>query len=226
MFPKRSDQTELLDGPVPAVELYKNLAELDTINAMLGGYHTSIAALKKVLDKSKEFTIADIGCGGGDTLRHIQDWCVGHDYKVKLEGVDIKRECITYSSEHDATGLIDYINDDYKHYLETHKPDVLHASLFCHHLSDSEIVELVATAVKKKTILVINDLERHPVAYYAIRFLTRLFSRSKLVMNDAPLSVLRGFKTGEWIALLKKAGAKSFSVRKTWAFRHQVIIYG
>ena len=50
----------------------------------------------------------------------------------------------------------------------------------------------------------INDLHRHPLAYHSIRILTSLFSKSYLVKNDAPLSVLRGFKKKELEDLLIK----------------------
>jgi 2-polyprenyl-3-methyl-5-hydroxy-6-metoxy-1,4-benzoquinol methylase len=219
MFPDRSLQPELLDGDVAPSELYVNLRELDAINSMLGGYRTSLNALKKVLNRTREFIIADIGCGGGDTLRKIQAWCLSEHYNVRLQGVDIKKDCVTYSAMHDDTGLIDFIADDYRHYIEHNKVDILHASLFCHHLAEKEIEALIATAVKKKIVLIINDLERHPIAYYSIRLLTRLFS-------DAPLSVLRGFKTREWNRLIRNAGATRYSVRRSWAFRHEVIIYG
>jgi len=46
------------------------------------------------------------------------------------------------------------------------------------------------------------------------------------VKNDAPLSVLRGFKKKEWLEILQRSGATRFSVRNKWAFRHEVIVYG
>ena len=87
-------------------------------------------------------------------------------------------------------------------------------------------MELVRFALKHKAILIVNDLERNPIAYYSIKWLTRLFSKSYLVKNDAPLSVARGFKKREWAAILSKGGATNFTIKNKWAFRHQVIVYG
>ena len=70
----------------------------------------------------------------------------------------------------------------------------------------------------------INDLHRHPFAYYSIRILTSLFSKSYLVKNDAPLSVLRGFKKKELSALLDKAGISNYTIQWKWAFRWLVIV--
>ena len=65
----------------------------------------------------------------------------------------------------------------------------------------------------------INDLQRHPLAWWSIRLLTGWLSRSYLVRNDAPLSVLRGFKRGEWERILQEARMKGYSLQWKWAFR-------
>ena len=69
----------------------------------------------------------------------------------------------------------------------------------------------------------INDLQRHPLAYYSIKLLTRLFSRSYLVKHDAPLSVARGFSRAEWEQLFSTAGLQSFIIQWRWAFRYLII---
>jgi hypothetical protein len=70
----------------------------------------------------------------------------------------------------------------------------------------------------------IGDLHRHWLAYYSIKFLTKLFSKSYLVKNDAPLSVQRGFTKKEWVILLKKAGIKNYEITWCWAFRHLILV--
>jgi hypothetical protein len=69
----------------------------------------------------------------------------------------------------------------------------------------------------------INDLHRHPMAFYSIRILTKLFSNSYLVKNDAPLSVRRGFRKEELEGLLEQAGLRSYEVSWQWAFRFLVV---
>ena len=70
----------------------------------------------------------------------------------------------------------------------------------------------------------INDLQRHRLAYYAIKLLTQLFSSSYLVKNDAPLSVARGFVKAEWESILDEADVKKYTIQWKWAFRYLVII--
>jgi 2-polyprenyl-3-methyl-5-hydroxy-6-metoxy-1,4-benzoquinol methylase len=228
MFSNRSGDKELLDQEeIPAEDLYRNLKELDFINHWLGGYNISFAALKKVLQKNKSYTLVDVGCGGGDTLKRISDWNKKAGFDLRLYGVDIKPVCIAYATENLKKHAVELICDDYRNVFNHLKEaDIIHACLFCHHLSELQLVDLVRFALNRKAILVINDLERNPLAYYSIKLLTRFFSKSYLVKNDAPLSVLRGFKKKEWFAILQKAGAVKYSVVNKWAFRHEVIVYG
>jgi len=228
MFKHRSYTKELLDADdIPRPDLVQNLKELDIINNLLGGYSISFNALKKVLVKGRHAIVADIGCGGGDTLKRMHKWAVKNGYDLELYGVDLKQVCIDYATSNNSGNAgIRLICDDYKNthnYID--RIDVLHACLFCHHLSETEIITLIHFAQTNKITLVINDLERNAVAYYSIKLLTALFSKSYLVKNDAPLSVLRGFKKKEWQKLLERSGAPRYSISNKWAFRHEVIVH-
>lgn len=227
MFKERSHKKELLDGEnIPENDLFQNLKELDSINHLLGGYSITFKALKKMLTKDKTYTIVDIGSGGGDTLKRIFNWSKKQNLKVNLVGVDLKQTCIDYSERVNPNPEITFICDDYRS-LQSHltNVDVIHACLFCHHLSSQEITELIQFAQKQNATLVINDLQRNWFAYYSIKVLTRIFSKSYLVKNDAPLSVLRGFVKSELREILQNSGAKNYTIRYKWAFRYEVIVY-
>lgn len=224
MFKNRSHTKELLDGVVHRKDLVLNLKELHSINTLLGGYRISSNALSGLEINDK--TLVDIGSGGGDTLEHIRLWSEKRGAKMRLYGVDLKNDCVEYAKSH-LPATLTFIKDDYRN-VENHIAhiDYLHACLFTHHLTDQEIIALIQFALNRNITLIINDLERSKIAFYSIKLLTRLFSKSYLVKNDAPLSVLRGFKKKEWVSYLKQAGAKKYTVKWKWAFRHQVIVYG
>jgi 2-polyprenyl-3-methyl-5-hydroxy-6-metoxy-1,4-benzoquinol methylase len=228
MLKYRSQQKEFLDADeIPTADLYQTLKELDRINTLLGGYDITFSALKKVIQPHKTYTLIDIGCGGGDTLKHIQKWQIRKHLNLNLIGIDLKPVCIEYAMLQNPTANIRYICDDYRNmFLHVTNIDIIHACLFCHHLTEMQLIELIQFALKRNSILIINDLERNPIAYYAIKTLTALFSKSYLVKNDAPLSVARGFKKEEWNHIIHKAGATHFTVKNKWAFRHEIIIYG
>jgi 2-polyprenyl-3-methyl-5-hydroxy-6-metoxy-1,4-benzoquinol methylase len=230
MLTERSYKKELLDADdIPTADLFQNLRELDRINTLLGGYNITFSALRKILLPNQSYKLMDIGCGGGDTLKHIARWQKKHPQnQLELYGIDLKPVCIEYATQQkNQAHNIQFFCDDYRKMFD-YEPqiDIIHACLFCHHLTESEIIELIKFSLSHRITLIVNDLERNIFAYYAINSLTSLFSKSYLVKNDAPLSVARGFKKKEWLDMLQKAGALHYSVKNKWAFRHEIIVYG
>lgn len=229
MFKQRSYLKEMLDeSNIPKDLLYQNLKELAFINDNLGGYAVSLKGFAKIaLNKFDNYTVMDIGCGGGDSLKAIASWSKQEGYHMNFIGVDLKEDCINYSKTNCwLFNNMHFRCQDFRDVFSTSEPiDIVHAALFCHHFTEDEIIDFIKLCSKNKSIFIINDLERNRFAYYSIRLLTKLFSKSDLVKNDAPLSVLRGFKKSEWINILQKAGINNFIIKNRWAFRHLLIIY-
>jgi SAM-dependent methyltransferase len=227
-FKHRSDQTELLDAPDIAQELlFRNLDELDMLNSVLGGHFFTLEGIKKlVTNKNNTYHIADLGCGSGDTMRYIANWARANGYKVKLTGVDLNTDAIEYLNKKCA----DYpeirgVASDYRDFLEaTHGIDIVHCSLFCHHLTDAQLLELFSWfKYKIRTGFVINDLQRNRLAYFSVLIFTRLLNGSMLAKHDGPISVLRGFKLKELRELLQKAALNHYTIKRRLGFRWLVV---
>ncbi|HWY10123.1 MAG TPA: methyltransferase domain-containing protein [Bacteroidia bacterium] len=224
----RSTEKEYLDNDVIETKaLYRNLLELDIINKRLGGYNASRNGLATILKTRKNIeSVLDIGFGGGDSIKQLSKFADRNKRYMFFYGVDLKSDCVKYAEENlTLCTNKKLICDDYRNIPSDllKETDIIHCSLFLHHLTDKEIIDLFKFAKANKCIVLANDLHRHWLAYYSIKFLTALFSRSYLVKNDAPISVKRGFKKKELIALLKKAGIDNYSVKWSWAFRYIVI---
>jgi 2-polyprenyl-3-methyl-5-hydroxy-6-metoxy-1,4-benzoquinol methylase len=222
---QRSYKKELLDRTdIPLEDIRRNMQELDFINRNLGGHDITldgiVALLKNQMAFNSKLTLVEIGCGGGDNLRAIRNWTEHIHLPVSLEGIDINPECIAYARQQKRNRNIQFITSDYKNVLFKHKPDIIFSSLFCHHFTNDELV-LMLQWMKQNSRLgfFINDLHRHWMAYYSIQILTKIFSKSYLVKNDAPLSVQRGFKRKDWNELFDKAGIRNFNCQWRWAFR-------
>ena len=97
-------------------------------------------------------------------------------------------------------------------------------TLFMHHLSDSQIISLLQMMKRQANCgFIINDLQRSKWAYFSIKVLTRIFSRSYLVKHDAPLSVRRGFLEKDWWYFLSEALIATADISWQWAFRYLVV---
>lgn len=222
----RSTEPELLDGPdIPRDALFQNLRELEVINQLLGGHRITLDGLSRLMtDRTKTYKIVDLGSGGGDTLRVVSKWAAKHGYSVELTGIDYNPDCIEYAKQNSSGfSTIQFIHGDFRNVLPADS-DILMNALFCHHLDDSELVNLFRLMSSNARVgFIINDLQRHWFAFYSIKLLTRLLNGSYLVQHDAPLSVARSFHRKELIALLKKAGLSDSKVEWKWAFRWLVV---
>lgn len=223
---KRSHEKELLDGeglPFEAIE--RNMLELDFINTWLGGHAISIRGLAALADGRSRIHICEIGCGGGDNLRVLDRWCRRRGIETRITGIDSNEHCIEVARQRWKGSNANWVHSDYRAVsFGGERPDIVFSSLFCHHFTDAELVpQLRWMEGQARVGWFINDLHRHRVAYHTIRLLTRWFSSSYLVKNDAPLSVLRGFSRREWEDLLEQAGSGGWSVRWKWAFRWLVV---
>lgn len=224
-FKVRSYKKELLDrDDIPFEDIKRNMQELDFINRKLGGHDITldgiVALIKDQVRFNKVLTITEIGCGGGDNLRAIKEWAKYIHLPVRLRGIDINAECIQFAQQQKRNAGISFIHSDYRKVTFEKKPDIIFSSLFCHHFTDEDLVSMLHWMRENSHLgFFINDLHRHPLAFHSIRILTFLFSRSYLVKNDAPLSVMRGFKKEDWYRLLALADISNFKCEWRWAFR-------
>lgn len=227
----RSQQKELLDDDhIPFEDIKQNMRELNFINTWLGGHSITITGLKKVLsaqnNTGKTYTVCEIGCGGGDNLFAIDRWAKRNGYTVYLVGIDKKRECIDYARKKINTERYQWINSSYeKADLTQIKPDIVFSSLFCHHFTNEELIFMMQWMKENSTLgFFINDLHRHFLAFFSIKVLTKLFSKSYLVKHDAPLSVTRGFTKKDWQIIMQQSGIMNCSIKWKWAFRWLITV--
>ena len=225
----RSYKKELLDkDDIPFADIQQNMKELNTINTWLGGHQMTLAGIKTFFTDQhthKTICICEIGCGGGDNLKAIEKYCGKKNIPVNFIGIDIKPECISFAKQQYPELDAQWIPGDYRQVIfSDNKPDIIFSSLFCHHFTEPELDQMLGwMKTNASKGFFINDLQRHPMAYYSIKWITKLFSNSYLIKNDAPLSVARGFTKNEWRNIFKTAGINNFIIEWKWAFRHLIV---
>ncbi|HCW08811.1 MAG TPA: SAM-dependent methyltransferase [Cytophagales bacterium] len=210
--------------------IFQTLRELDFINQWLGGNAVTLNALHKIfksISRDKSITIIDLGCGSGEMLRLISKKAISEKRSVVLTGIDANPHVIDYAIAHSRNENIAFkaqniLSDEFK----SQSFDIIIATLFLHHFTNEQLVEIFASLKNQARVaVVVNDIHRHPLAYYSIQWLTLLFSKSSMVKYDAPLSVLRAFKKNELKEILQKAGIDHYVLKWKWAFRWQLIIH-
>jgi SAM-dependent methyltransferase len=215
-FSQRSKEAEMMDDFSLGHDIINPIMdELEVVNKLLGGYSVFFDALKR-LDLKDGMTIADWGCGGGDSLRVLAHWARKKKLKLNFVGVDATATAVEYAvTKAEAYPEIQFIH-----------ADVLSDELKTNQFEDDFWIQLIKKMVDCSThAVVVNDLHRHWFAYHSIGLLTQAFSKSAMVKHDSKLSVLRGFTKTELENLLAKAGVGQYRLKWKWAFRWQLIIY-
>ena len=221
-FSVRSTEKERMDSfDMPQNELDRNLLELEIINRWLGGYAVSFSGLARLKpDRGRKWSVADLGCGGGDGMVAMSEYLSRKGVQARFTGIDANPAALLYArSRCKAYPGFEWKTIPFQEF-DGSTTDILHCSLFAHHFFGEDLQRLVQVLGSARKGFIVNDLHRHPLAYYSIRLLTRLFSRSPLVRHDAPLSVARGFSRSELEEIFRPLALKfDLELRWQWAFR-------
>lgn len=98
--------------------------------------------------------------------------------------------------------------------------DFVLASQLLHHFSEEKIVaQLRIWSRLARRAIIVSDLVRHPIAYYGISLVTKLFTRNVMTLTDAPLSVQRAFTMAEWHELFRRAEIGPFRLFSVFPYR-------
>lgn len=228
MFSNRSHELEYLDlgsDQYTNEEYIDCMSKLGKIGVYLGGNRASFNALK-TLETCPE-SILDVGCGAGAFTRLL-----AHHYpKTKVVGIDISQEAIQTAHQQSDRSLYPNLSFELRTHPSFNEPpnsfDVVIATLLCHHMTDDQIIDFIRKGSRaSRKSLIINDLQRHPLAYYSFAAIAPIFFNNRLILHDGLLSIKRGFTKNEWVTYLNVAGIgeNQYKISWNWAFRWIVTI--
>jgi 2-polyprenyl-3-methyl-5-hydroxy-6-metoxy-1,4-benzoquinol methylase len=227
-FACRSRLAELMDDPgVAAAEMRRTLDELEWINRALNGYAPSLAGIAALLPgDARELTLLDVGTGCGDLPRRVVRWAGGRGVRARVVGIDVAPAAVEHAILR-SSGCegVSFERADLFALPAAERFDIVHAAMVLHHFEDEKApLALRRMFELARWGIVVNDIHRHPLAYHGIRLLTRCLSQSRLIRNDAPLSVLRAFRRGELERLVREAGLPAGEIHWHWAFRWRLVV--
>lgn len=196
----RSPLKEIMDLEIRSDrETFQAYDLIRLVNRYLGGTKTILSHLKRFAKnwpQGKFVKILDVGSGACDIPQSIIDWARKNNYKIKITALDLSSQSMAYARKHlIAYPEIELVEADIlQHPFQKGEFDYSISSLFFHHLSDEQIPKVLHIMDQLSTRgIMINDLLRRHRAYLWIYFFSR-FTSNDMFRQDAPLSVLRGFK--------------------------------
>jgi SAM-dependent methyltransferase len=205
------------------------LDELERINRLLGGISAVEGAVQQVVanlsvEREAPIRILDVGCGSADIPRAFLQWAEREKVPLQILAVDFNGRICRLAAESNPRPDLSIVQADARSLPFAPKSfDIVTCSSFLHHFDAGEVVALLKSFRKLAKVAVLwSDLRRSLPAFLGIFSLTRLFSSSEAIRHDGPLSVRKGFRSGEVRSLLDEAGVSEFILVRKWAFRFLV----
>jgi hypothetical protein len=228
LTPERIYEEELLDAGVGTDEdVAANLADLRRINRFLGGTRVVLGSLAEAIDKGvRSVSLLDVGTGSADIPCAVSEWCRVRGIDCKTSALDISERNLRIART--RLGISRDVSlvraDSLELPFVDKSVDYVTASLFLHHFRDEDVVRLLrGFALIARRAVIVNDLIRNLVPYWAIRLGAPILAKSFLTSNDGPVSVLRGFTPAELTSLAERAGLHRFTVRRVFPYRISLV---
>ena len=224
MFKTRRYEEEWMDDPQTSpADFNQALKDIQWVNKNLRGTEVLAEALFERLPESfSGQSVLDIGTGSADIPLALAKKARQHKQALQITGIDLhpvavetaQKQTADYAEIHIVQGdalSLPYPDQSF---------DWVITSMFMHHLSDQEAVGLLREMARlARHGFIVNDLERHPLAYWSIKLLGKLTRKGRIFMNDAPLSVLRGFSHAELKSYCLRSQLESVQIQRKKPFR-------
>jgi ubiquinone/menaquinone biosynthesis C-methylase UbiE len=222
----RNTESELMDNPDISIEALRRVfKDINKSNRLLGGNSISLGKVRELIKEfpKQQYTIVDMGCGDGETLRELAIYFRKTAIDVVLIGLDLSENALSIG----RTLSVDFPEITFlKHEILTLKPvdldcDILLCTLTMHHFSNEQIPLFLSQFTKLANIgVIINDLQRSALAYYLFKGFSAIFIKTKIAKHDGLISIKSGFKKQDLISFSKDLPNTTHTINWKWAFRY------
>lgn len=224
---ERDRRPELMDQPGLDVTSHRQALEgLRRGNRISNTARTiwrGLESLGVVRRDATPIRVLDVACGGGDVIISLAELARRAGIALDIHGCDISTTAIqhaTAAAERAATPNVKFFQLDALHAPLPDDYDVIFCTLFLHHLSEPDALELLRRmAAATRQAVLIDDLVRSRLGYALVLLGTRLVTRSPVVHVDGPLSVRAALSLTEVRDLADRAGLESATIRRHWPER-------
>lgn len=226
MLTARNRQPELMDQPGLDPELHRRaLRGLQRVNAVSATAQVVLSELRKMAARvpRRALRVLDVATGGGDVALGVARLARAGGVSIEVAGCDVSPTAIRLAREN-AKRLncpeVRFFDLDVIHGVLPRDYDVVLSTLFLHHLSNEEALDLLSRMAQAGRVGgIVDDLLRTRIGYWLAWVGCRVLSRSPIVHTDGPLSVRAAFSSVEVLELAARAKITAPSFRRHWPQR-------
>lgn len=162
--------------------------------------------------------VLDVASGGGDVAGRLAALAKARGLDWRIAGCDLSPVAVEHARR--RWPEVTFFTHDVLNQPIPPEYDAVVCTLFLHHLSDEEAVQLLrAFADSGARLVLVSDLDRSRFGLWMAQLITRLITRSPVVHYDGPVSVRAAFQPHEARRLARDAGLTGATVERSWPFR-------
>jgi 2-polyprenyl-3-methyl-5-hydroxy-6-metoxy-1,4-benzoquinol methylase len=219
-LPELMDQPEL--DPRLHVAALAGLRRINAISRSASILWPSIAEAAQQV-APQPLRVLDLACGSGDNILAIHRKAKEAGIKIQVHGCDISAVAVTEArraAEQNGVDTAQFFTHDVLAQPLPRGYHVITCSLFLHHLSQADAVQLVRNmaGATERSVLVC-DLRRTWLGMGLAWAASRVFTRSQVVHTDAVRSVAAAFVENEITALASECEISNYVISQHWPQR-------
>jgi SAM-dependent methyltransferase len=167
--------------------------DLVRINRIFGGHAILSQLLQRTASTNEPFSLLDVGAASGDTAKVVS----------------LDRNAVHLADAPSPKVLADAFHLPFA----SRSFDYVFSSLFLHHFTNDQIVELLQdfACLARKAVL-ISDLERHIVPYLFFPATKWVFRWHPIAVYDGKISIRAALTKPELVSLAQRAGLREVDV--------------
>lgn len=217
---QRISQPEILDSEhCSPVDAQASLRDIDRINRWFGGVSTTTALIDNVSARTGQLhlSLLEVAAGTGDLPRNAARQLAARGISVEVSLSDRAHSHLPggRSVVADAS-LLPFADNSF---------DLVHCSLFAHHLEPPEMTRFAKEALRVSRIaLLINDLVRSPL-HLALVYAGFPLMRSHVSRRDGVASVKKAYVPEEMTEMLRNGSGFESEISRHYLFRMGVTVW-
>ena len=207
-FTQRIYLPEAMDALVcNARRLDRTYRQLAIINRHLSRIHTLLR--RTIVEHARTIgtpaSVLEVGCGGGDVLAELARMSRRAKVKLQLVGIDRDPRAIAHAQRRFAdepmlrfsTSSLEQVGGSFDYVFCNH---------VLHHVESGNLAAFLRRLSQlKRRRLLVNDLDRSPMAYALFTIVAGLFFHRSFVFSDGRLSIRKGFRAPELLQACEEA---------------------
>ncbi|WP_441870835.1 class I SAM-dependent methyltransferase [Pseudarthrobacter sp. TAF60_1] len=217
------DAAELMDAPdCDPAKLELTYRQFGLVNRLFSGWRLLyVQELRPLLSPSTVTTVLDIGSGGGDLARLLEQWSQRDKLKLDVTGIDPDSRAHSFAASRPHTPNVRFVQAGSGELVhEGGRFDVVISNHVIHHLQPPDLAQLLADSrVLARRLCLHNDLRRNTAAYVLFSVAALPF-RGSFIRADGLVSIRRSYTPVE----LAAAAPPGWRVRRHPPF-HQVLVH-